>query len=412
MGDPVSERDEDGMSTTMRLERDRLVQDALAELDEPYRSVLVLRYHDGHAPSEIARRRRVPESTVRTQVARGLTRLRAELDRVHWEEEDPRAAWLAALAPLVPTDGHLVGRGQAAAAERSAGQAKTLVRSSWTLTGGLGATLFGAAVVAGLVVAAITGLRLASEASEVGIPATLALKSDATASQPVQESSNLFPRRLVEVAAGAPALSSANGQVMERRVDAGQEASGAGASALLGGVVRLADGAPLEGVSVRLTPLLAPLLAPSPAPSSDRERRWTRTDAEGRFQFTGLGDETFDLAVETDLPLEGAVLAGVVPGDSEIEMILDAISIRVGFPEALRANAVARTIAVRSRDERAGAARFDGPSFSRVHFTLDESGEVPLLLPQGLECLLTYRSDSHDVHGLRLAASLSSGTYS
>jgi len=65
------------------------------QLDEAYRSVLLLRYLEECSPTEIATRLGIPASTVRTRLARGLEQLRARLDDGHGRER-----WMAALAPL------------------------------------------------------------------------------------------------------------------------------------------------------------------------------------------------------------------------------------------------------------------------------------------------------------------------
>jgi len=82
-----------------RLERQRLVQDALRALREPFRTTLVLRYLDGLSAAQIARRTGLPPSTVRSHLARGLQQLREALDAQY---PGGRAEWLAALAPLEP----------------------------------------------------------------------------------------------------------------------------------------------------------------------------------------------------------------------------------------------------------------------------------------------------------------------
>jgi hypothetical protein len=56
------------------------VVDAVAELEEPYRTTLILRFYDGLAPTEIARHLGVPASTVRVRLKRGLDRLRVRLE--------------------------------------------------------------------------------------------------------------------------------------------------------------------------------------------------------------------------------------------------------------------------------------------------------------------------------------------
>ena len=80
-----------------RLETHQKVVAALARIEEPYRTTLMLRFFDGLAPREIARRSQVPVATVRTRIARGLERVRLELDTA-WRGD--RGAWMAALVPL------------------------------------------------------------------------------------------------------------------------------------------------------------------------------------------------------------------------------------------------------------------------------------------------------------------------
>ncbi|HEX6811268.1 MAG TPA: sigma-70 family RNA polymerase sigma factor [Planctomycetota bacterium] len=69
--------------------RQRLLA-AVLRLPEPFRAAVLLRYYDELSPTQIAARLGVPAATVRTRVARGLERLRAELDAEHGGE---RAAW-------------------------------------------------------------------------------------------------------------------------------------------------------------------------------------------------------------------------------------------------------------------------------------------------------------------------------
>ncbi|MCC6408490.1 MAG: sigma-70 family RNA polymerase sigma factor [Planctomycetes bacterium] len=72
----------------------------VVELDEPYRSTLLLRFFQGLEAAEIAARSGVPVATVRTRVQRGLASLREKLDRRHGD----RATWLAAFVPFAARD--------------------------------------------------------------------------------------------------------------------------------------------------------------------------------------------------------------------------------------------------------------------------------------------------------------------
>ena len=78
----------------------RCVVTAVHELEEPFRSVVVLRFWRGLLPEAIARELGVPHNTVRSRLQRGLERLRARLDGRHGE----RAKWSAPLATAVGLD--------------------------------------------------------------------------------------------------------------------------------------------------------------------------------------------------------------------------------------------------------------------------------------------------------------------
>jgi RNA polymerase sigma factor (sigma-70 family) len=76
----------------------RAVVDAVLSLEEPYRTVLLLRFYDELPSAAIAARLGIPGSTVRTRIQRGLARLRERLDA---NIPGGRAGWSAALAPLL-----------------------------------------------------------------------------------------------------------------------------------------------------------------------------------------------------------------------------------------------------------------------------------------------------------------------
>ena len=81
-----------------RHETQQLLARLVGELEEPYREAILLRFAEGLAPKDIARRLGIPAGTVRWRISEGLARLRARLDALH---DGDRKAWLAALAPLV-----------------------------------------------------------------------------------------------------------------------------------------------------------------------------------------------------------------------------------------------------------------------------------------------------------------------
>ena len=85
-----------------RLETEQQLSRELAALEEPFRSVLMLRYYEDLEPAEIATRLALPGGTVRWRLMRGLALLRERLDRSHGGD---RRAWVLALVPLARIHG-------------------------------------------------------------------------------------------------------------------------------------------------------------------------------------------------------------------------------------------------------------------------------------------------------------------
>ena len=75
-------------------ESHRRVVEAVMELDEPYRTTVLLRFFEDLPPREVAARMGVPVDTVRARVRRAVERLRDRLDEGH---DGRRALWLAPL---------------------------------------------------------------------------------------------------------------------------------------------------------------------------------------------------------------------------------------------------------------------------------------------------------------------------
>ena len=91
------------VNTTDRVELQRTVAQVVLEVDEVYREVIVLRYFDGLAPREIARRLALPGTTVRKRLSRAHRQvellLRSQLDA----DDDDLSALLGRLAAM-PAD--------------------------------------------------------------------------------------------------------------------------------------------------------------------------------------------------------------------------------------------------------------------------------------------------------------------
>jgi RNA polymerase sigma-70 factor (ECF subfamily) len=72
----------DPASVAVRMERAAEVREALADLDEPYREVVALRFFGDLSLSEIAEQTGRPLGTVKAHLHRGLSRLKLALDGV------------------------------------------------------------------------------------------------------------------------------------------------------------------------------------------------------------------------------------------------------------------------------------------------------------------------------------------
>lgn len=75
----------------------RQVTEALSELEESLRSILMLRFYQDLSYKEIARRMNVPLDTVKGRMKRGFALMRVKLDEAH---NGDRKRWMVALAPL------------------------------------------------------------------------------------------------------------------------------------------------------------------------------------------------------------------------------------------------------------------------------------------------------------------------
>ena len=106
-------RDVAATDPAVLLEREdarRSLIEAVAALDEPWRSTLILHFFDELSPGEIAARQRVPAKTVYERIQRGLVLLRARMERTHRNSRD---AWSLAMVRLFklppPSDGAIAG---------------------------------------------------------------------------------------------------------------------------------------------------------------------------------------------------------------------------------------------------------------------------------------------------------------
>lgn len=108
-----TELDESEEHTRERVMLQHRVVEAVLGLQEPYRTVVLLRYDQDLEPSEIAAKRGVPPGTIRSQLSRAHGMLRQKLDH---EFDGSRAAWLVPLAALATPRGATIAGGKLALA--------------------------------------------------------------------------------------------------------------------------------------------------------------------------------------------------------------------------------------------------------------------------------------------------------
>ena len=197
------------------LEMHRALVDALATIDADQARTIVRRYFHGLTSAEIAREERVPESTVRNRLMRGLEALRAKLDSKYGS----RNAWMALLLPLTR-------------------KASPVVASASV---GAGMVLLGKLAVAGLVVGVGSfalwrsnrSTEVVPSSSNSGQPSTVVLQSSA----PVDGRAAVAPSKENSVAESGVAV-------------AARTAEGEEDSSWLEARVLDAAGSPIEGAEL------------------------------------------------------------------------------------------------------------------------------------------------------------------
>ncbi|MEM7310190.1 MAG: sigma-70 family RNA polymerase sigma factor [Planctomycetota bacterium] len=284
-----------------RLELTRRVVDAVGELEEPYRSAILLRFFDDLPPREIARRQGVPVNTVRTRVRRGLERLRLTLDP---GETGDRAGLLACLAPLAGPSPWPISLGVPAGSWQAA--------AKWTGGVAMGKVMQVAAVGVLVLVAALAGERLVRDTPEPeGGPASAQAELATEEREPaelVRASAELAPPATRDEAPApsgrAPAATS--GRTWTPRGFAFRGSSTAYPDAPLR--VALYEGASAEGEPLRTASLVS---------ASDGSFAWPQDPPDGTVTLRVSGDFEDHL----QYPVTELVVAGSAP-PQEIELRL------------------------------------------------------------------------------------------
>jgi RNA polymerase sigma-70 factor (ECF subfamily) len=140
----VPEAQPSTLDLVARVNAQRRVAAAVVALDEPYRSVVLLRWFDALPVKDVAARLGVPVETVRTRLKRTLAKLREQLDASF----GARDAWVGLLLPGSAPGGGAAATSAGTAAVVGAGVVAMSVTAK-------------IASVAALVVAAAVGWRLA-----------------------------------------------------------------------------------------------------------------------------------------------------------------------------------------------------------------------------------------------------------
>lgn len=186
-----------------RAEWHRRLVNHVMQLDEPYRSTVLLRYFEELNSSEIARLHDVPPATVRTRLRRGLEQLRQRLDA-----GDGRAEWLVGLTLLAWPAGGVPPAPPAPAA--------------WPLAAAAGLGLV--AVTALVWYAAASGPAPAERLPPASRPSSVAPPSSAPVAPPLRVHSGRWPApeaggNFLEVTVLAGARPAAGARVVVERLD-------------------------------------------------------------------------------------------------------------------------------------------------------------------------------------------------
>lgn len=263
-----------------RGELQRVLLNAVMELPAGQRDVVLLRYLDDVPAAEIARRRGVPDATVRTQLKRALDRLRAKLDA---RAIGGRAAWIALLAPWAGPPGALVATGSSgAAAVGGAASAGGSTASTLVATGGGGGVAWGLGISVVAIVAVSAWVWIEGRRS-----APLHIDRPVELAEPARDIEP--PRGFEVVGEAARAEARPEGQV--------SAASHTGLDDVDLEALRLAPFEPLPPAVV-----VGRLVQPDGAPAAGAEvalraigdeeaRHATASDAAGRFRIAGVAFE-------------------------------------------------------------------------------------------------------------------------
>ncbi|MFH0943925.1 MAG: sigma-70 family RNA polymerase sigma factor [Planctomycetota bacterium] len=248
-------------------ELQQVIGRAVLDLEEPYRSTVLMRYFRGWSAERIAGHEGVPAATVRSHLKRGLDQLR---QRFAADQRSSRSAWLALLVPC--------SRPEPLALASASGLALGgIVMSLKTFVVGLAATL----VVTSAVLYWSGVVRFGEPKPASGSP-TLAAAAEVS--------------RAEDEKPGVPA-DSVNGPSRQEVQQGVEQKVALWRTGVISGMVRDVAGRPLEGMNIELDPFedsaaLLQLREAHEEPFREATRP-TMTGADGRFAFPAVPEGAY-----------------------------------------------------------------------------------------------------------------------
>ncbi|MEM6674557.1 MAG: sigma-70 family RNA polymerase sigma factor [Planctomycetota bacterium] len=357
------------------IETNRRVTDALLALEEPYRTVMLLRHARDLPPRTIAREVGRPVGTVKVQLERGRALLRQRLER----ELGGPGPLAVALLPLVPADRAAALAGASAAPPLLAGPlvaGALLMNAKW--------------LVAGVVAIAVSAW------TAVEVTRTIDLRRP-----PESEGAEAVAPRIVDAGEeSAPSMAEPSSltrraAAVDAEADSRQrttlESPSAAGGAEIRGRALLLDGTPIPGFRVS---------------ASGFGNASVMTDEDGSFVLGGLAPGVYDLELDVSLAkVLGAKRSDVSAPSEGLELRLNALLVDLVVGEEIeKPESLFMSVAVFGGPQR-GTSTYGGRSF-------DDEGRAQRLVPSGYGCLFKAEDgdQSVSVAGL-LEPGLLSGAY-
>jgi len=337
-----------------RVELQRLVAELVAELPEPGRHVVVLRYFEELSAAEIARIEGVPAGTVRSRLKRALDALRIRLDEEHGNR---RSAWIVPLAA--------VARPRVAPAPTGTGLIGGIIVMATS-----NKTLLTAAAVLAAIAVGTLSLRSfgASDAPQTAREADMETDTAAAAGDGPALPPPVSP-------ADAPAEPRARVRATPATtIDAPTESADVAPVEIVGRVVHV-DGTPFDTARVEALGSDAQLV------------RATDVETSGRFRVVSLASDA-DAIVELRVRAPGYTTRRIAArgGESGIAIVLaEAVPVRVSTRDWDGTALSDQEVVLRWLDmDRVGMQDSEDPNLERIVRT-DDAGVVtiPDFVPDG-----------------------------